>query len=111
MINNIIKACVLDNAETKEETMINNIIKACVLDNAETKEETMINNIEKAYCMAQLEDKIRWERRSIDNYVAAFHGEEMTGKYKLTYKHMLSRWSAMITAYECAFETPYFNQY
>ena len=71
----------------------------------------MINNIEKAYCMANLEDKIRAERRSIDIYLGTFHGEDMSGKYKLTYKHMLSRWSTMIDAFEYAFETPYFKQY
>ena len=71
----------------------------------------MISNIETAYCMANLEDKIRAEKRSADIYLDIFHGEKMTHKDELTYKHMLSRWSTMISAFEYAFETPYFNQY
>ena len=71
----------------------------------------MINNIEKAYCMASLEDKIRAERRSADIYLDTFDGEKMTEKDELPYKHMITRWSTMIAAFEYAFETPYFNQY
>lgn len=61
----------------------------------------MIENIELAYCMAQLEDKIRAEKRSADIYLDVCDGEETP-----TYKRMITRWSTMIAA----FGVSYFKQ-
>lgn len=66
----------------------------------------MIENIELAYCMAQLEDKIRAEKRSADIYLDVCDGEETP-----TYKRMITRWSTMIDAYETAFGVSYFKKY
>lgn len=66
----------------------------------------MIENKETAYCMAKLEDAIRAERKSADIYL-----ECNGGKHDATYKRMVARWSAMITAFEFAFGVSYFKQY
>lgn len=66
----------------------------------------MIENKETAYCMAKLEDAIRAERKSADIYL-----ECKDGKQDATYKRMVARWSAMITAFEFAFGVSYFKQY
>lgn len=67
----------------------------------------MIENIELAYCMAQLEDKIRAEKRSSDIYLDyCCDGEETP-----VYRHMITRWSTMIDAFETAFGVGYFKQY
>ena len=66
----------------------------------------MIENVEVAYCMAKLEDAIRREEKSAAIYLDCNHGVEDS-----TYKHILSRWSTMITAFELAFGVSYFNQY
>ena len=70
------------------------------------KDYTMIENIELAYCMAQLEDKIRAEKRSADIYLDVCDGEETP-----TYKRMITRWSTMIAAFEIAFGVSYFKRY
>lgn len=66
----------------------------------------MNENSELAYCMAQLEDKIRAEKRTADNYLDVCDGEETT-----TYQRMITRWSTMIAAFEIAFGVGYFKQY
>ena len=66
----------------------------------------MIENIELAYCMASLEDKIRAEKRSADIYLDVCDGEESPA-----YRHMITRWSTMIAAFETAFGVDYFKQY
>lgn len=70
------------------------------------KDYIMIENIELAYCMACLENKIRAEKRSADIYLYACGGEETR-----VYRHMITRWSTMITAFETAFGVGYFMQY
>ncbi len=63
---------------------------------------TMIDNIDIAYCMANLEDKIRWEKRSAKIYL------ECVGRVDKVYERMISRWSTMIDAFEAAFGVDYF---
>lgn len=63
---------------------------------------TMIDNIDIAYCMANLEDKIRWEKRSAKIYL------ECVGMVDQVYERMISRWSTMIDAFEAAFGVDYF---
>ena len=63
---------------------------------------TMIDNIDIAYCMANLEDKIRWEKRSTKIYL------ECVGRADQVYERMISRWSTMIDAFEAAFGVDYF---
>lgn len=63
---------------------------------------TMIDNIDIAYCMANLEDKIRWEERSANIYL------ECVGSVDQVYERMISRWSTMIDAFEAAFGVDYF---
>lgn len=63
---------------------------------------TMIDNIDIAYCMANLEDKIRWEKRSAKIYL------ECVGRVDQVYERMISRWSTMIDAFEAAFGVDYF---
>jgi hypothetical protein len=65
---------------------------------------TMIDNIDVAYCMAQLEDKIRWERNSAKIYLDYCDGVEDT-----VYERMIIRWSTMIDAFEAAFGVSYFR--
>lgn len=62
----------------------------------------MIDNIDIAYCMANLEDKIRWEKRSAKIYL------ECVGRVDKVYERMISRWSTMIDAFEAAFGVDYF---
>ena len=62
---------------------------------------TMIDNIDIAYCMANLEDKIRWERNSAKIYL------ECVGRVDQVYERMISRWSTMIDAFEEAFGVDY----
>lgn len=66
----------------------------------------MIENKETAYCMAKLEDAIRWEKRSMDNYLE-FHDDEEDP----IFTRMIARWSTMITAFELAFGVSYFKKY
>lgn len=66
----------------------------------------MIENKETAYCMAKLEDAIRTDRKSANIYLDCKNGNEDD-----TYKRMVSRWSAMITAFELAFGVSYFKKY
>jgi hypothetical protein len=63
---------------------------------------TMIDNIDIAYCMAQLENKIRWEKISAKIYL------ECVGRADQVYERMISRWSTMIDAFEAAFGVDYF---
>lgn len=65
---------------------------------------TMIDNIDIAYCMAVLEDKIRWERKSAKIYLDCCDGVEDP-----TYEIMMTRWSTMIYAFEAAFGVSYFR--
>ena len=62
----------------------------------------MIDNIDIAYCMAKLEDKIRWERISAKIYLSYCDGVEDP-----VYERIISRWSAMINAFEVAFGVDY----
>ena len=62
----------------------------------------MIDNIDIAYCMAKLEDKIRWERISAKIYLNYCDGVEDP-----VYERIISRWSAMINAFEVAFGVDY----
>lgn len=64
---------------------------------------TMIDNIDIAYCMAKLEDKIRWERKSAKIYLSCRDGGEDP-----VYERMIGRWSTMINAFEIAFGVDYF---
>lgn len=64
---------------------------------------TMIDNIDIAYCMAMLEDKIRWERKSAKIYLACCDGVEDP-----VYERMIARWSTMINSFEIAFGVNYF---
>lgn len=63
----------------------------------------MIDNIDIAYCMAKLEDKIRWERKSAKNYLDYCDDVEDP-----TYQKIIARWSTMIGAFEAAFGVDYF---
>lgn len=65
----------------------------------------MIENVELAYCMAKLEDGIRAEYKS-----AAIYLDCNDGRQDAAYNRMVSRWSAMITAFELAFGASYFKQ-
>lgn len=62
----------------------------------------MIDNIDIAYCMANLEDKIRWEWNSAKIYLECRDGVEDP-----VYEKMITRWSTMIGAYEAAFGGDY----
>ena len=62
---------------------------------------TMIDNIDIAYCMAQLENRIRWENNSAKIYL------ECVGRVDQVYERMISRWSTMIDAFEVAFGVDY----
>lgn len=64
----------------------------------------MIDNIDIAYCMAKLEDKIRWERKSAKIYLDCRYGNVEDS----TYQRMITRWSTMIDAFEAAFGVDYF---
>lgn len=64
----------------------------------------MIDNVDIAYCMAMLEDKIRWERKSAKIYLDYCDGVEDPA-----YERMISRWSTMIDAFEAAFGVSYFR--
>lgn len=66
----------------------------------------MIENKEMAYCMAKLEDAIRGEKRSMDNYLEFHDGVEDP-----IFERMIARWSTMITSFEVAFGVSYFKQY
>lgn len=61
----------------------------------------MIDNIDIAYCMAKLEDKIRWERKSAKIYL------DCVGVEDPVYERMMTRWSIMIAAFEAAFGVNY----
>jgi hypothetical protein len=61
----------------------------------------MIDNIDVAYCMAKLEDKIRWERKSAKIYL------DCVGVEDSVYERMMTRWSTMIAAFEAAFGVNY----
>lgn len=65
---------------------------------------TMIDNIDIAYCMAQLENKIRWEKNSAKIYLDC-----CDGRVDQVYERMISRWSTMINAFEAAFGVDYFR--
>lgn len=62
----------------------------------------MIDNIDIAYCMAKLEDKIRWERKSAKIYLDYCDGGE-----DQVYEKIITRWSTMINAFEVAFGVDY----
>lgn len=62
----------------------------------------MIDNIDIAYCMAKLEDKIRWERKSAEIYLNYCDDVEDS-----LYEKMIARWSTMIDAFEAAFGVDY----
>lgn len=62
----------------------------------------MIDNIDIAYCMAKLEDKIIWERKSAKIYL------DCEGVEDQVYEKIISRWSTMIDAFEAAFGIDYF---
>ena len=64
---------------------------------------TMIDNIDIAYCMAQLENKIWWEKNSAKIYLDC-----CDGRVDQVYERMISRWSTMIDAFEAAFGVDYF---
>lgn len=64
----------------------------------------MIDNIDIAYCMAKLEDKIRWERKSAKIYLDYCDGVEDP-----VYEKIITRWSTMIDAFESAFGVSYFR--
>ena len=64
---------------------------------------TMIDNIDIAYCMANLEDKIRWEKNSAKIYL-----ECCDGRVDQVYERIISRWSTMVAAFEAAFGVDYF---
>lgn len=61
----------------------------------------MIDNIDVAYCMANLENKIRWEWKSAKIYL------DCVGVEDPVYERMMTRWSTMIDAYEAAFGVDY----
>lgn len=63
---------------------------------------TMIDNIDIAYCMAKLEDKIRWERKSAKIYLDYCDGVE-----DQVYEKIIARWSTMVNAFEVAFGVDY----
>lgn len=62
----------------------------------------MIDNIDVAYCMANLENKIRWEWKSAKIYLDYCDGVEDP-----VYEKIITRWSTMINAYEAAFGVDY----
>lgn len=62
----------------------------------------MIDNIDIAYCMAQLENKIRWEKISAKIYL-----DYCDGKVDPVYERMITRWSTMIAAFETSFGVDY----
>lgn len=62
----------------------------------------MIDNIDVAYCMANLENKIRWECKSAKIYLDYCDGVEDP-----VYEKIITRWSTMISAYEAAFGVNY----
>lgn len=62
----------------------------------------MIDNIDVAYCMANLENKIRWERKAAKIYLDYCDGVEDP-----VYEKIISRWSTMINAFEIAFGVDY----
>lgn len=64
---------------------------------------TMIDNIDIAYCMAQLENRIRWEWNSAKIYLDYCDGVEDP-----VYERIIARWSTMIDAFESAFGVDYF---
>lgn len=65
----------------------------------------MIDNIDIAYCMAKLEDKIRWERKSAKIYLDCVGVEDP--EKMITYERMMTRWATMINAFEAAFGVDY----
>jgi hypothetical protein len=65
----------------------------------------MIDNIDVAYCMANLEDKIRREKRSAKIYLDYCDGNVENP----TYQKIIARWSTMISAFEAAFGVDYFG--
>ena len=65
---------------------------------------TMVDNIDIAYCMAQLENRIRWEWRSAKNYLDCCDGNVEDP----VYERMISKWLNMIDAFEAAFGVDYF---
>lgn len=67
----------------------------------------MIDNIDIAYCMAKLEDKIRWERKSAKIYLDCVGVEDPVYERMITYERMMTRWSNMIAAFEAAFGVNY----
>lgn len=64
---------------------------------------TMVDNIDIAYCMAQLENKIRWEWNSAKIYLDYCDGNVEDP----VYERMIARWSTMIVAFEAAFGVDY----
>jgi hypothetical protein len=64
---------------------------------------TMIDNIDIAYCMAQLEDKIRWEWKSAKIYLDCRDGRPGDP----VHDRIIARWSTMIDAFELAFGVDY----
>ena len=64
----------------------------------------MIDNIDVAYCMAQLENKIREKKIIAEIYLDSCDGVEGP-----VYERMISRWAAMIDAFEAAFGVTYFR--
>ena len=64
---------------------------------------TMVDNIDIAYCMAQLENKIRWEWNSAKIYLDCCDGNVEDP----VYERMIARWSTMIAAFEAAFGVDY----
>lgn len=66
---------------------------------------TMIDNIDIAYCMAQLENKIRWEWKSAKIYL-----DQVSGNVEdPVYEKIIARWSTMIDSFEAAFGVDYFR--
>lgn len=64
----------------------------------------MIDNIDIAYCMAQLENRIRWERKSAKIYL-----DKVSGNVEdPVYEKIIARWSTMIDSFEAAFGVDYF---
>lgn len=63
----------------------------------------MIDNIDVSYCMAKLEDKIRWERKSAKIYLDYCDGRDDDP----VYQRIITRWSTMIDAFEAAFGVNY----
>lgn len=64
----------------------------------------MIDNIDIAYCMAQLEDRIRWEWKYAKIYL-----DQVSGNVEdPVYERIIARWSTMINSFEAAFGVDYF---